>query len=200
MSSILSPESSAKKIEMIDIGMSEAARVVLAKTGEDLSREGLLNTPQRFSKAMTELTQGYHMSVSEVVGEGVFAAEGKGVVSVRDVEFYSLCEHHMLPFWGQLSLAYIPDKKIVGLSKIPRIVDLFAKRFQVQERLTQQVLESFVELLDPKAVVVQIRAQHLCMMMRGVKKQSSFTVTEATHGLDNVSELLADRLLKSIES
>jgi len=176
-----------------------AGGLILRFAGEDLAREGLLRTPQRFSKALEELTAGYKLTAEEVVGSGVFAAEGSGLVSVRDVEFYSLCEHHMLPFWGKASVAYYPDEKIVGLSKIPRLVDMFARRFQVQERLTEQVGRSLHQLLRPRAVAVRISAAHMCMMMRGVKKQSSETTTEFSLGLDRLSAMESERLWKCLD-
>jgi GTP cyclohydrolase I len=176
-----------------------AGGLILRSAGEDLSREGLLRTPQRFAKAMDELSSGYRSSPAEVVGNGIFSAEGAGLVSVREVEFYSLCEHHMLPFWGKASVAYYPSKKIIGLSKIPRLLDLFARRFQVQERLTEQVAQSLMNLLAPRAVAVRVTAEHMCMMMRGVKKQNSSTTTEFALGLQHLTPGETDRLWKSIE-
>ncbi|MFY7928032.1 MAG: GTP cyclohydrolase I FolE, partial [Oligoflexus sp.] len=144
----------------------DAARKILELTGEDLGREGLKDTPQRFAKAYQSLLGGYSLTPAEAVGKGVFASEGNGLVSVEDVEFYSMCEHHLLPFWGKATVAYFPDKKILGLSKIPRIVDIYARRVQVQERITQQVMEAVRDLIAPRAILVRIEAQHLCMMMR----------------------------------
>lgn len=176
-----------------------AAGLILRASGEDFQREGLERTPERFRKAMLHLLSGYQKTPREVVGEGVFKVEGQGLVSVRDVEFYSLCEHHMLPFWGKASVAYYPRRKILGLSKIPRLVDLFARRFQVQERLTDQLAQSMAELLSPRAVAVRVSACHLCMMMRGVEKQNSHTVTESSRGLDRLTEAEVSRLWKSLE-
>ena len=178
---------------------SMAAALILRASGEDVQREGLERTPERFRKAMLHLLSGYEKSPREVVGEGVFKAEGTGLVSVKEVEFYSLCEHHMLPFWGKASVAYYPRRKILGLSKIPRLVDLFARRFQVQERLTDQLAAAMVDLLNPRAVAVRVSACHLCMMMRGVEKQNSHTVTEASRGLDKLSAGEVERLWKSLE-
>jgi GTP cyclohydrolase I len=175
-----------------------AASLIMQATGEDLNREGLLRTPERFAKAIRELTSGYVQSVSDVIGQGVFAAEGKGLVSVNNVEFYSLCEHHLLPFWGKVSVAYYPNERIVGLSKIPRIVDLFARRFQVQERLTRQIGEALQQAVAPRAVAVRIEAAHLCMMMRGVEKQSSTTVTEHVLGFESLTEMEKDRIWKAL--
>ncbi|HCU10990.1 MAG TPA: GTP cyclohydrolase I FolE, partial [Gemmatimonadetes bacterium] len=135
--------------------------------GEDPKREGLLETPHRVAKAMKFLTEGYNSSAEEVVGRGIFKEEHDNMIMVRDIELYSLCEHHMLPFFGKAHVAYIPNGKVVGLSKIPRIVDVYARRLQVQERLTEQIAEGLCQVLDPSGVGVVIEAYHLCMMMRG---------------------------------
>ena len=155
---------------------------ILAHLGEDPGRQGLRETPARFARAMRALTAGYAGSPASVVGNGIFPAEGDGVVLVRDVEFYSLCEHHLLPFFGLMHVAYLPADRIIGLSKIPRLVELYARRFQVQERLTEQVADALVELLEPKGVVVLAEARHLCMAMRGVETQHSETATRALRG------------------
>jgi len=154
----------------------------LELVGEDPAREGLVKTPERVAKAMSWLTRGYGMDVADVVGDAVFAEEHASMVMVRDIEFYSLCEHHMLPFFGKAHIAYIPNGRIVGLSKLPRIVEVFARRLQVQERLTQQVAEAIEEVLRPEGVGVVMEASHLCMMMRGVEKQASSTITSALRG------------------
>ena len=155
---------------------------ILEALSEDPSREGLLDTPKRFAKSMQFLTSGYETSVEKVVGTALFQAESSEMVIVKDIELYSLCEHHMLPFFGKAHIAYIPDKKIIGLSKIPRIVDVFARRLQVQERLTAQVADALMEALNPLGVAVVIEAAHFCMMMRGVEKQNSKTITSAMRG------------------
>lgn len=178
--------------------LRQAASIIIEALGEDSDREGLLRTPSRFAKAFTEMCSGYQLTVQDAVGEGIFKGEGR-LVSVRDVQFFSLCEHHMLPFWGTASVAYIPDEKILGLSKIPRLVDVFAKRLQVQERLTQEVAEGIQEVIKPKAVAVRIKASHMCMMMRGVKRTGSETVTEFSLGLETLNPLEQERLWKSIE-
>jgi GTP cyclohydrolase I len=158
-------------------------REILGTLGEDPKREGLLNTPKRFARSMNFLTSGLRTTVKEVVGTGIFSAESAEMVIVRDIELYSLCEHHVLPFFGKAHVAYIPNKKIIGLSKIPRIVDVFARRLQVQERLTTQVAEALMEAIQPQGVAVVIEASHLCMMMRGVEKQNSTTITSAMRGV-----------------
>jgi GTP cyclohydrolase I len=157
-------------------------RRMLELLGEDPDREGLKRTPTRVAKSLAWLTRGYDLDVKAVVGEGVFGEGHESMVLVRDIELYSLCEHHMLPFFGKAHIAYIPDGKIVGLSKLPRIVDMFARRLQVQERLTEQIARAVEEVLHPRGVGVVIEAYHLCMMMRGVEKQNSKTITSALRG------------------
>jgi GTP cyclohydrolase I len=159
------------------------AAAMIESLGEDPRRPGLADTPERFAKAMRYLTEGYEREPRDVVGGGLFPAEGEGMVLVRDVEFHSLCEHHMLPFFGRVHVAYLPGEKIIGLSKIPRIVDLYARRLQVQERITEQVADALMELLAPKGVIVVAEARHLCMAMRGVEKQHSATATRAVRGV-----------------
>jgi GTP cyclohydrolase I len=163
--------------------LQDIYRDVLIQIGEDPGRDGLLRTPHRVAKALRTLTSGYTADLDEIVNGAVFPSEGyKEMVLVRDVEFYSLCEHHMLPFFGKISVAYLPGDKIIGLSKIPRLVDVFARRLQVQERLTVQVAEALQELLDPRGVAVIANGFHLCMAMRGVEKQGSATTTTAFRG------------------
>lgn len=154
----------------------------LALIGEDPERDGLLKTPNRVAESMLWLTRGYEMDVNEIVGDAVFDEAHQSMVMVRDIELYSLCEHHMLPFFGKAHIAYIPDGRIVGLSKLPRIVEMFARRLQVQERLTEQVAVAIQDVLKPLGVGVVIEAYHLCMMMRGVEKQNSKTITSALRG------------------
>ena len=157
-------------------------RRLLERLGEDPDREGLQRTPLRVARSLAELTGGAHMSVEDVVGEGVFEEDISEMVLVKDIEFYSLCEHHLLPFYGRVHVAYIPDGRIIGLSKIPRIVDVFARRLQVQERMTIQIAEALQDVLQPKGVGVVADAAHLCMMMRGVQKQNSSTMTSCLLG------------------
>ena len=162
--------------------LEDMVRNELGLLGEDPTREGLLRTPHRVAASMLWLTRGYEMDVAEIVGEAVFDEAHQSMVMVRDIELYSLCEHHMLPFFGKAHIAYIPDGRIVGLSKLPRIVDMFARRLQVQERLTEQVAAAIQDVLKPLGVGVVIEAYHLCMMMRGVEKQNSKTITSALRG------------------
>jgi len=150
--------------------------------GEDPQREGLLRTPNRVAKAITWLTRGYGLDAASVIGDALFEETHESMVMVRDIEVYSLCEHHMLPFFGRAHIAYIPKGRIVGLSKLPRIVEVYARRLQVQERLTEQIAEAIENVLEPYGVGVVIEAQHLCMMMRGVEKQNSKTITSAVRG------------------
>lgn len=178
---------------------SRLATELFSEIGENPHREGLLRTPERFHKAFLELTSGYQLTAENAVGEGIFESESNGIVCVKDIEFFSLCEHHMLPFWGTVSITYLPKGKMLGLSKLARIVDVYSKRLQVQERLTKEVAESIFKLVDAKAVAVVIEAQHMCMMMRGVKKQSSSTRTELLVGSDNISDSDTDRIWKQFE-
>jgi len=157
-------------------------RDIIEVVDEDPNREGLRDTPRRYGKSLEFLTSGYQANVLGVVGKALFQAESSELVIVKDIELYSLCEHHLLPFYGKAHIGYIPNKKIIGLSKIPRIVDVFARRFQVQERLTAQIADALVEVLQPLGVAVVIEASHFCMMMRGVEKQNSQTITSAMRG------------------
>jgi len=156
---------------------------IIQSFGEDPAREGLLDTPKRFAKSMQFLTSGYGSSAEEVVGTAHFQSESSEMILVRDIELYSMCEHHMLPFFGKAHVAYIPNKKIIGLSKIPRIVDVYSRRLQVQERLTAQIADALMRTLKPQGVAVVIEAAHFCMMMRGVEKQNSKTITSAMRGV-----------------
>ncbi len=175
-----------KKVETYDAKVvAETAKTyksILKNIGEDVDREGLLKTPERASKAMQFLTHGYDLDAESILRGAMFHEEGSEMVIVKNIELYSLCEHHMLPFYGKAHVAYIPNGKIVGLSKIPRIVDVFARRLQVQERLTVEILDVIEKVLEPLGVAVVIEANHMCMMMRGVEKQNSSTTTSAFKG------------------
>ncbi|MBL8175247.1 MAG: GTP cyclohydrolase I FolE [Bryobacterales bacterium] len=172
---------------------------ILAELGEDPSREGLLKTPERAEKAMRFLTSGYHMDLDKIVNGALFNVKYDEMVLVRDKEFYSMCEHHMLPFFGKMHVAYLPNEKIIGLSKIPRIVDMFARRLQVQERLTQEVAETIQNVLKPRGVAVICQAQHFCMMMRGVEKQHSGAITSAMLGAFRTGKETRDELLSLLK-
>jgi len=186
-----SPATDARGLEFENI-----VRRQLELLGEDPLREGLVRTPSRVAKAMGFLTHGYGLRVEDVVGEGVFAEAHENMVMVRDIELYSMCEHHMLPFFGKAHIAYIPNGKIVGLSKLPRIVDMFARRLQVQERLTGQIAEAIRDVLAPHGVGVVVEAYHLCMMMRGVEKQNSKTITSALLGVFRDDARTRDEFLR----
>ena len=155
---------------------------ILLKIGEDPTREGLVRTPDRAEKALRFLTSGYQMDVASIVNGALFSEKCDEMVVVKDIEFFSLCEHHLLPFFGKMHVAYLPKDKVIGLSKIPRIVDMYARRLQVQERMTRDVAETLQEVLDPRGVGVICEARHFCMMMRGVEKQHSGTVTSSMLG------------------
>ena len=170
---------------------------ILQQLGEDPNREGLLSTPERVAKCMQQFTSGYAQNPHEVLLSALFKEEYSRPVVVRNIEFYSLCEHHLLPFFGKVHVAYIPDGKIVGLSKIPRIVDIFARRLQVQERFTHQICQCINDALRPKGVMVVVEAQHLCMQMRGVEKQGATTVTSDFNGLFS-DQALRDEFYRQI--
>ncbi|MFA6617796.1 MAG: GTP cyclohydrolase I FolE [Candidatus Neomarinimicrobiota bacterium] len=155
---------------------------LLIEIGEDPTREGLIKTPKRVARAWDYITQGYTQDIKDVVNGAIFHEHAEGMVIVRDIEFYSMCEHHLLPFFGVAHIGYIPDKKLLGLSKLPRVVDVFARRLQLQERLTQQVADTLFELLEPRGLGVVIEARHMCMQMRGVEKARSLTTTSAVLG------------------
>lgn len=163
-------------------GLQEVTRRQLELIGEDPEREGLRETPARVAKALSWLTRGYAVDPRQAVGDAIFEEEHRGMVVVRDVEMFSMCEHHLLPLFGKVHLAYLPAGRIIGLSKLPRLVEVFARRLQVQERLTQQVAEAVEDVLQPRGVAVMVEAVHLCMMMRGVEKQGSSTVTTTFRG------------------
>jgi GTP cyclohydrolase I len=163
--------------------MQDLIRQLLAELGEDPTREGLLRTPQRVAKSLSFLTSGYSADIDEVLNGALFTVDYSEMVIVKDIDFYSLCEHHLLPFFGKCHVAYIPRTRVIGLSKIPRVVDVFARRLQIQERLTNQIAETIREKIDPLGVAVVCEGTHLCMSMRGVEKQNSFAMTSAMLGV-----------------
>lgn len=163
--------------------MQDIVKRMLVELGEDPEREGLLATPRRVEKSLMFLTSGYRTDVDEVINGALFTVDYSEMVIVKDIDFYSLCEHHMLPFFGKCHVAYVPQGRVIGLSKIPRLVDVFARRLQVQERLTNQIADVIRDKVDPLGVAVVMEGTHLCMSMRGVEKQNSFAVTSAMHGV-----------------
>jgi GTP cyclohydrolase I len=164
------------------VGMQELVRQLLRELGEDPAREGLADTPKRVDKALRFLTSGYQADIDAVLNNALFTVDYSEMVIVKDIDFYSLCEHHLLPFFGKCHVAYIPTTRVIGLSKIPRLVDVFARRLQVQERLTNQIADTILEKVAPLGVAVVVEATHLCMSMRGVQKQNSFAITSAMLG------------------
>ena len=179
-----------------DLTIAPHVRALLAELGEDPDRDGLLKTPERVDKSLRFLTRGYGQTVAEVIGDALFEEAHESMILVRDIELYSLCEHHMLPFFGRAHVAYVPHGRIMGLSKAARIVDMFARRLQVQERLTDQIADAIMDALQPHGVGVVIEAAHLCMMMRGVEKQSSRTVTSALRGIFRDDQRTRDEFLR----
>lgn len=181
-------------------GPSVASRMkdVLEMLGEDPSREGLVQTPERYEKAMRYLTSGYTTNLEEIVNNALFAVKVDSMVIVKDIEFFSMCEHHMLPFFGKMHVAYLPKDKVIGLSKIPRIIDMYARRLQLQERLTQQVAEAMSSVISPRGVGVLCEARHFCMMMRGVEKQHSGTVTSTMLGSFRTNKSTRDEFLSLV--
>lgn len=165
------------------VAFEDLVREMLVRLGEDPTRPGLVRTPERVEKSLKWLTRGYDLDVEQVIGDAIFEEDHHNMVVVKDIEMYSLCEHHLLPFFGKVHVAYIPDGKIVGLSKLPRVVEVFARRLQVQERMTEQIAQAVWDVLQPQGVGVICEAYHLCMMMRGVEKQNSKTITSAVRGV-----------------
>ncbi len=178
----ISPNGSAEEIERQKHSIERAIRKTLINIGEDPDREGLRRTPERVARMYDELTEGYHVDPQKLINEAIFDVDYSEMVIVKDIDFYSLCEHHLLPFYGRAHVAYIPDGKVIGLSKIPRIVEMFARRLQVQERMTQQLADFLNEILRPSGVAAVVEGVHMCSMMRGVKKANASMVTSALVG------------------
>jgi GTP cyclohydrolase I len=183
---------------VVRIPFQQLVHEMLEQLGEDPAREGLRETPSRVEASLKWLTRGYGMSVEDVIGDAIYEEKHENMVMVRDIEIYSMCEHHMLPFFGRCHVAYLPNGKIVGLSKIPRVVEVFSRRLQVQERLTDQVAGALMSVLSPLGVGVVIEAYHLCMMMRGVEKQNSKTVTSALRGAFRDDAKTRDEFLRLV--
>ena len=176
--------------------MEPYVKAILEELGEDPEREGLLKTPARVARALRELTKGYKQDPEAIINGALFTEDYSEMIVMKDVDFYSMCEHHMLPFFGKAHIAYIPDGRIVGLSKLPRIVEIFSRRLQVQERLTEQIAGAIEDVLNPLGVGVVIEAYHLCMMMRGVEKQNSKTITSALRGSFRDDAMTRDEFLR----
>ncbi len=187
---------SERELEAGEDELEDTVRRQLELLGEDTSRDGLVKTPARVAESLKWLTRGYEMDPAEVIGDAIFEETHENMVMVRDIELFSLCEHHMLPFYGKAHIAYIPNGRIVGLSKLARVVDVFARRLQVQERLTEQVAQALTDVLDPLGVGVVIEAYHLCMMMRGVQKQNSRTITSSLRGVFRDDPKTRDEFLR----
>lgn len=181
------------------MSLKDAAKIILSEIGENPEREGLLRTPERFEKAMAFLTQGYKQDLSQIINNAIYKNEYESeMIIVKDIELYSICEHHLLPFFGKCHVGYLPKNKLIGLSKIPRIVDLFSRRIQIQERLTTQIAETIENILEPYGVAVVIEASHLCTRMRGVEKQNSIMSTSCLKGAFRKNESTRNEFLKLI--
>ncbi len=180
--SIYAAEGGGPRADLSDVAFRDLVAEMIRRLGEDPEREGMRQTPERVEKAMRFLTQGYQMKPEAAIGDALFTERHNNMVLVKDIEMYSMCEHHLLPFFGKVHVAYIPDGKIMGLSKTARLVDVFSRRFQVQERMTEQIAQALWDIVQPQGVAVVVEAYHLCMMMRGVQKQNSKTLTSAMRG------------------
>lgn len=192
----MSKELSQETIEKI----AKHYEAIISLIGEDITREGLVKTPMRAAKALAFITRGYRQNADEIINDAIFTHEGSRMVIVKDIEFYSLCEHHILPFYGKVSIGYIPNGKTIGLSKLARLVDFYARRLQVQERMTAQICEIVMEKLQAKGVIVVCSGEHLCMKMRGVEKQLSATTTVETAGVFDESVTLREEFFNSLRS
>ena len=198
---VMQPQSGRHELEELgiaELGIAQKMRDVLAALGEDPGREGLVRTPHRYEHAMRFLTSGYQTRLEQIVNKAVFHVKCDEMVIVKEIEFFSMCEHHLLPFFGKVHVAYLPKDKVIGLSKIPRIVNMFARRLQLQERLTQQVAEAVSSAISPRGVAVMVEARHFCMMMRGVEKQHSGTVTSTMLGSFRSSKATRDEFLAMV--
>jgi len=182
--------------DLTSVPFPDLVHEMIRRLGDDPDRTGLVRTPERVEEALRFLTEGYRLSPEDVVGKGVFEDRHQNMVIVKNIEMYSLCEHHLLPFFGKVHVAYIPDGHILGLSKVARLVDVFARRFQVQERLTEEIAESLWAVVEPEGVGVVVEAHHLCMMMRGVEKQNSYTITSAVRGSFREDATTRDEFLR----
>ena len=179
--------------------LEEITKELLGLIGEDSTRQGLLKTPKRVAESWKFLSQGYHQNLDEIINEAIFDESAKDMIIVKDIEFYSLCEHHLIPFYGKAHVGYIPNGKIIGLSKIPRIIDFYARRLQVQERLTNQIATCIQDLLNPKGVAVIMEGRHFCMLMRGVQKQNSIASTSSMLGAFKDQSTTRNEFLKLVE-
>ena len=194
----MSPLTASEPISAASLTTQELYRELLVRIGENPTRDGLIDTPERMEKSMAFLTRGYAMDVNTILHEALFDVDYDEMVIVKDIEFFSMCEHHLLPFFGKAHIAYVPNGKVIGLSKIPRVVDVFARRLQVQERLTTQIADSIEQAINPQGVAVILEAQHLCMMMRGVEKQHSSTVTSAMLGVFKTQQQTRNEFLSLV--
>ena len=179
--------------------LEEITKELLGLIGEDSTRQGLIKTPKRVAESWKFLSQGYHQNLNEIINEAIFDESAKDMIIVKDIEFYSLCEHHLIPFYGKAHVGYIPNGKIIGLSKIPRIIDFYARRLQVQERLTNQIATCIQDLLNPKGVAVVMEGRHFCMLMRGVQKQNSIASTSSMLGAFKDKSTTRNEFLKLVE-
>ena len=179
--------------------LEEITKELLGLIGEDSTRQGLIKTPKRVAESWKFLSQGYHLNLDEIINEAIFDESAKDMIIVKDIEFYSLCEHHLIPFYGKAHVGYIPDGKIIGLSKIPRVIDFYARRLQVQERLTNQIATCIQDLLNPKGVAVVMEGRHFCMLMRGVQKQNSIASTSSMLGAFKDKSTTRNEFLKLVE-
>lgn len=193
-------KSNKAQVKVMTSGIAANVEAILRGLGEDPSREGLIETPDRAEKALQFLTSGYDMSLAEIVNGALYTADCDEMVIVRDIEFFSLCEHHLLPFYGKVHVAYLPKDKVIGLSKVARIVDMFSRRLQLQERLTQQIAHAVQDVLKPRGVGVIAEARHFCMMMRGVEKQHSGAVTSAMLGAFRSGKATRDEFLSLVRT